>query len=296
MTVHVVTVRVVTMGLAQKVAVAVLALFLCTVSASAQSASGKATPIDRGFATTSEVVMRIYVPKGRLRVSTWTRDSVHVRGTVGASASFFGGGSRTHVKLGVETRATNEAQLPEADWVVQVPQRARLWIKQIDGDLEVTGLQAELEAYTVGGRMVVRNVSGNTILESIDAPVTVESARGDLRVRGSKGAVVIRDVDATVSVATVSGPVTVTGGRPDGRVETIGGDVTIERPQLTKAELEIQTHSGGITVRVDPRKAPLMDLSTRAGAPSGDRITGQALFGRLVARSFKGPIVVQRLP
>jgi len=256
----------------------------------------KGKPIDRGFAATPDVVMRIYLPKGRLRVSTWAHDSVHVRGTVGASASYFGGGSRTHVKLGVESQIPNDTRLPEADWVVQVPQRARVWIKQIDGDLEAIGLQGELEAYTIGGRMVVRDVAGSTMLESIDAPVTVESARGDLRVRGSKGAVVIRDVDATISVATVSGPVTVTGGRPDGRVETIGGDVIIERPLLAKAELEIQTHSGGITVRVDPRKAPLMDLSSRAGAPSGERITGQAMFGRLVARSFKGTIMVQRLP
>lgn len=240
--------------------------------------------------------MRIYLPKGRLRVSTWTRDSVHVRGTVGATASFFGGGSRTHVKLGVEARLASDTRLPDADWVVQVPARARLWIKQIDGDLEVTGVQGELEAYTVAGRMAARSVGGNVMLESIDAPVTVESARGDLRVRGSKGAVVLRDVDATVSVATVSGPVKVTGGRPDGRVETIGGDVVIERPQLTKAELEVQTHSGGITLRVDPRKAPLLNLSTRAGSPTGERITGQAAFGQLVARSFKGAIIVQRLP
>jgi len=272
-------------------AAALYALLIGTAPVMAQG-----TPLERGFSASPDVALRIYLPKGRLRVSTWSRDSVHVRGTVGASGTYFGGGTPAHVKFGVEPRTPGDTRLPDADWVVQVPPQARLWIKQVEGDLEVTGLQGELEAYTVGGRMVVRQVTGQTTLESIDAPVTVEAARGDLRIRGSKGAVALRDVNAVLSVGTVSGTVTVTGGRPDGRIETIGGAVGVEGPELRDAELEVQTHSGTITLRVDPRRAPKMELSTRAGAPTGAPLTGQTRFGRLVARSFKGAILVQSLP
>ncbi|WP_337171879.1 DUF4097 family beta strand repeat-containing protein [Gemmatimonas aurantiaca] len=277
------------------IGVAGLLLALCDRADATPSLGGGATPVDRGFSVTPDVVVRIYVPKGKLRVQVWDRDSIHVRGQMSDGASFFGGGSRTHVKLGVEARVASDPRLPEADWVVHIPRRTRVWVKQIDGDLEVTGTSAELEAYTVRGRMVVHDVSGNTMLESIDAPVTVQNGRGDLRVRGSKGAVVLQHVQGTVSVATVSGPVTVQAARFDGRVETIGGDVIVERPELGKAELEIQTHSGGVTLRVDPRSAPRLTLSSRAGPPVGDVMAGSAEHGQLTVRSFKGRITVQAL-
>lgn len=252
-------------------------------------------PFIKGFSATSDVTMRIYAPAGRVRVVVWQRDSVMVRGTMGPKSSFFGGGARTHIKLGVESRVASDTVLPSVDWEVTVPRNARLWIKMIDGALLASGTAGELEMYTVRGSIEVRDVSGVTSIESIDAPVVVQRASGDVRVRGSKGKVMLTDVRGTMSVATVSGPVMLTRIATEGRVETIGGNVFVSEASLGGAALEIQTHSGGISLSLDADRAPKLDLSSRAGPVQGDKYAGNPKFGQIIARSFKGIIQLRSL-
>ncbi len=249
-------------------------------------------PVSRGYATTSDVTMRLYVPSGRLSVETWDRDSVHLEGQLGVNASLFGGGARTHIKLGIEARSNSDSSLPQATVRVRVPRRARLWIKMIDGTLQVSGTRQELEAYTVRGSIVVRDVAGSTSIESIDAPVTVSDATGDLRVRGSRGIVSLTDVRATISVSTVSGDVTVARSPAEGRVETIGGRIAVDGV-ATGGTLELQSHSGALDIRVPGTRIPMLELSSRSGTVTGKTLRGSATHGHIIARSFKGNVTAR---
>jgi len=246
-----------------------------------------------GFRTTRDVTMRIYVPAGKLVVRTWDRDSIDVRGVTGPNARFFGGGTRTHVKLGVEAASPRDSTLPTADWQVMIPRASRVWIKVIDAVLDVRGTEGELEAYAVRGRITVANARGTTSLESIDAPVTVRDVGGDLRVRGGKGAVDCDSVSGMASVSTISGAVTLARFLADARVETIGGDVTL-RGGIGRGTTDVQTHGGRIVLAFPAAAVPQLDLQTRAGPVQGDVRGGSAAHGRVTARSFKGAIVVTR--
>lgn len=246
-------------------------------------------PVARGLAASADVTMRLYVPSGTVTLETWDRDSVHLEGRLGANASVFGGGTRTHIKLGVEARSNADSTLPRASVRVRVPRGARLWIKMIDGQLRVSGTRAELEAYTVRGAITVRDVAGITSVESIDAPVTVSGATGDLRVRGSRGAVSLVNVQATMSVSTVSGDVNVTGPSADGRVETIGGRIAVNGV-APGGTLELQSHNGAIQIQLPLARIPLLTLSSRSGTVTGASLRGNAAHGQIIARSFKGNV------
>jgi DUF4097 and DUF4098 domain-containing protein YvlB len=262
-----------------------LALLLATATAA------MAQPVARGFAVAPDVSMRLYVPSGTLRVEPWDRDSVHLAGTLGANASLFGGGARTHVKLGVEARTNADATIPVADVVVRVPRRARVWIKMIDGTLTVRGLQQELEAYTVRGGIEVHDVAGTITIESIDAPVLLAGASGDVRVRGSRGPVRLERVNATLSVSTVSGRVELVRSNAEGRIETVGGAVEVEGVRAGGL-LELQSHGGAVRVLVDAARPPLLELSSRQGTVQAPPLKGAAQYGRIVARSFRGDVSV----
>ncbi|HYW30946.1 MAG TPA: DUF4097 family beta strand repeat-containing protein [Gemmatimonas sp.] len=269
------------------------------MSAAAQAGNGAAatatqpiTPKLRGFRVTPDVTMRIYVPAGRIRLATWARDSIAVSGSIGANASLFGGSTRTHVKFGVEARMTGDSTLPRAELTITIPRAARVWIKMIDGDIDARGTTGELEAYVVRGSIAVHDASGVIVLESIDAPVDVERTSGDLRVRGSKGRVTLRGVSGTASVATVSGLVSLADFTADGRVETIGGDVTLLGGSLGGATLDVQTHSGNIALGVMAARSPVLDVASRAGPVKLPPLVQSAANGRITARSFKGRIVI----
>ena len=79
----------------------------------------------------------------------------------------------------------------------------------------------------------------------------------------------------------------------DGRVETIGGAISLTGSAMSGSILELQSHAGAIDLSLDPRRSPLLDLSSRAGPVLGDKLTGAATNGQLVARSFKGRITVR---
>ncbi|MCC6243270.1 MAG: hypothetical protein IT353_10540 [Gemmatimonadaceae bacterium] len=271
-------------------------------AASAMQRPASPPPFVAGYRTSADVAIRIYAPAGRLRLTVWARDSVSIVGTQSARATRFGGGSSTHIKIGVEPSVAGDTTLPAVDWEVFVPARARVWAKMIDGSIDVGGgagdvarQTGEFELYTVRGTISARDVRGVLSIESIDAPVSIARASGDVRVRGSRGAVVMTDITGTMSVATVSGAVSLAGIRADGRVETIGGTIDARALSLAGKQLELQTHAGAITLMVDAQRAPQLLLSQRAGPPVREpAVKGSVQYGTLVARSFKGTIRVER--
>ncbi|MES3033381.1 MAG: DUF4097 family beta strand repeat-containing protein [Gemmatimonadota bacterium] len=277
---------------------AALALVLLGAATAVRAQATQPAPMQpvpahlRGRHVSPTVSMRIYVPAGRLIIRTWDRDSIAVTGTHDAASSMFGGGDLGHVKFGVEPLRTGDTRLASADLHVTVPRRARLWLKATVAMIDVTGSAGELEVYAVGGSITVRQASGVISIESIDAPVQVDSVRGDLRVRGGKAPVVVRDATGTASITTVSGSVTLTGRVPESRVETIGGDVTLDATQLAGVTTEVQTHAGAIRIAASAKARPLLELSSRTGRVTTPAPAGAAANGRVLARSFRGTISV----
>jgi DUF4097 and DUF4098 domain-containing protein YvlB len=151
-----------------------------------------------------------------------------------------------------------------------------------------------LELYAIGGSIRVSHAAGVVSIESIDAPVTVSETADDVRIRGGKGSVTLRDVRGTTSVATVSGAVDIAGATiPAGRVETIGGAIHVTATRYLGVLLELQTHAGDISLLVDAKAVPALDLASREGKVSRPLPAGNAKTGRVVARSFRGAITVR---
>ncbi len=269
------------------------ACFTMTHAAMVHAQEKPSAKVLRAFSVAPEVSMRVYVPAGRVRIVTWSRDSVQITGSVGAASSMFGGGDRDHVKFGVDPIRTGDVALASADLLVMVPRKARLWVKMTSGVIDVDGSEGELELYAVGGSISVRNTRGVVSIESIDAVVTVDASSGDLRVRGSKAPITLRNVTGTSTVTTVSGIVSVLGAAPECRIETIGGDIAFDASALRGATVELQTHGGAIGIDVNAAALPILDVSSRTGRVQRPDIRGSLKHGRIVARSFKGAITVR---
>lgn len=149
----------------------------------------------------------------------------------------------------------------------------------------------------MSGSITVRDATGVTSIESIDADVSVTSSSGDIRIRSGKARVELRDVRGTASITTVNGPVFVRGSvAPDGRIETIGGAITIEVAHLRGAALDLQTHSGPISAVVARRAVPVLDLVSRTGTVTNPARRPSAKWGRITARTFRGNIAVRVAP
>ena len=250
-------------------------------------------PVPHGFAASSNVSMRIWVPAGRVRVETWDRDSIGVSGTVDKNAHFFGAGGGTGAKLGIENIDPKDTRMARGDLVVTVPRNAHVWVKMTDGDVIATHTAGELEVITVTGTITVQDASGVVSVETIDATVKIAGITGEVRARSGGGRLALAQIHGTLTAATVSGTIELTGaGMPDARLETIGGPITVRSTVARGALLDLETHNGPIALYLDRSIVPALTLASRSGAVKNGLGLGYVGAGRINARSFSGDINV----
>jgi hypothetical protein len=263
--------------------------------------------VDRRFPVNADVSIRIYLPSGRAVVSGWDRDTIAVTARIPpGGGSFFGGGRGGAAKLGIEGDESGAA--PGSEFRVQVPRRARLWIKSATASVEVLETQGELDVLSVNGSIVVRGQPSIASLESIDGPITVEAGAPVLRARTSGGRVSVRAKAGDLSVETVSGGIEVACPVLDrGRLETIGGAIRFTGNLAPSASLETETHGADIHLQFT---GPI-NGEFRLASPGGGVVNRLDGPGRLVkgapatflvgtpsatitARSLKGTVTVSR--
>lgn len=269
-----------------------------------------------GYALDADGSVRIHNHEGTIRVIGWRRDSVAVRGTLGARGSFFGGGSRRGVKLGVETSAGAAGVVSEI--VVQVPLKASVVIRGAATNIVIEGLTGNVDVSAVTGSITVFASPENLIAETMEGSCLVTGTVGILRVKTASGRLRWSGTAEDATLGSVSGRIELAGG-PVGRarVETISGDVMLDATLRPDADITIESHSGTIAfhsrsdlpilIRADAAKVGGESIPTTSGfTKSGKREVQRLipLFGAseevpgalLTARSFKGEFVLLAKP
>jgi hypothetical protein len=221
--------------------------------------------LERRFAVTSDVSVRITNTAGVIRLIGWERDSIVVIGAIAPGASFFGGGKGAFAKLGVE-RMDESVPGPGSTLEVRVPHAARVSVRSITANIEASGLTGELQATSVSGS--IRAAGGLKLLvaETMDGDLDVGGPIEITRITGGRGTVTLRDVRGDVLANTVAGPITVTGARiTRAHLETVSGAISYEGDVDGRGTLEAVTHAGDVTLRLPAAIAAEFELQTFAG-------------------------------
>src|SRR3982750_2541967 len=103
-----------------------------------------------------EGALRIVNMVGSVVVHGWNKDTVLIRGTMSPADRFYGGGSYTGVKFGIESGKDRDPKPARLE--VWVPSRVRLWLKTATASIDITDVEGGLDLYVVSGTI---DVSGN---------------------------------------------------------------------------------------------------------------------------------------
>jgi hypothetical protein len=272
-------------------------------------------PLD-GWALDADGSVRIHNHEGSIRVVGWGRDSVAVRGTLGARASFFGGGTRRGIKLGVEAPAGAAAGPSEI--IVQVPRRASVVVRGAATDIVVEGLTGSVDVSAVTGGITVFADPDNLVAETMEGRCVISGTIGILRAKTASGELRWSGTAADATLGSVSGRVEMVRG-PVGRarIETVSGDVLLDATLRPDAEITVESHSGTIEFR-SRSQGPLL-IRADAATVGGDSIPTTSGFNKsgkrepmrliplygaraeapgasLTVRSFKGALRVLLAP
>ena len=137
-----------------------------------------------------------------------------------------------------------------ADLRITVPMGKTLALYLAVGKVSVTNVEGDLSIDAASAPVTTSNTRGELNIDVGSGAVQVTQARGDLSVDTGSGAVSLSDVSGeNISVDTGSGEVTGTTMRSSQlSVETGSGDIRVSG--LTAPQLKLQTGSGAVTADV----------------------------------------------
>jgi hypothetical protein len=284
-------------------------LFILTLGYSAAASVARAQR-DAGLkvlgarAAAPDVGVKIFVPTGSVRLIAWDRDSIVVRGRVGAGGHFFFARGETNAsyKLGVETRRADASQGP-SDLVVNVPRRAEISVKTVDATITGEGVGGWF--YTVSGAIRLSGDAEHVEAESIRGDVDLDVTSMIVKARTGRGHVTVRGSPEDVDASTISGPLDVTSPAIQrGRFSSVTGNVRYAANPAPGSVFDFSDHAGTVEVYLPRSASSRLDLSTVTGtiqntlsqvrpASAGEQTLTVRLgagHAHMMVRTFKGAI------
>jgi len=288
---------------------AALAALLPAAPATA-AAQSERTRVDTTFAFGKNGTVELGAVSGDIVVTGWTRAEAKVqasieRGTLDVSLS------STHI--GIQTRSRRNSQ-GEARYELSVPVGTRVTARTVSGEIRVRATAAEVEVHTTSGdvevldaseRVTIGTVSGNAHVgkvrgrvryDAVSGDLEAEDVTGDIEAKTTSGVVNVRNARASRFLAeTVSGDITYVGsmeGAAAFDISSHSGDVRLEIPASSGANLMLQSYSGEVTSQFPMTLQPGMNTARRRNRRMEFTINGGG--ARVTVETFSGDITIER--
>ena len=225
---------------------------------------------DSSFAVARNAVVDITLRTGRLVVRGSSATTGAVRGRSGDyQLRTTGVGVTLDASQELRSNRSNSrtaGRRNDATLELDLPRNVRLVISTASADVDVSGIDGDVEIRTTSGNVGLDNIGGRLTLETLSGDIRLDGRSGPARVTTMSGDITLRGVRDEANVHTTSGDV-ILGMERAARVdvESISGDVTFDGSTTDDARLQIDTHSGDVTLRLPESARGSIDLSTYSG-------------------------------
>jgi hypothetical protein len=170
---------------------------------------------------------------------------------------------------------------------IELPARFDVDVKTSGGAVAIADLDGPVDARTSGGSISLAAIGGPVMASTSGGSIRLESSAGTADLRTSGGSISIGEVSGevhartsggSISIARAGGPVTANTSGGSIEIEevlgavvatTSGGSIRTYLSEPPRADSELRTSGGGITVVLDEGIG--VDLDARAG----DRVTSE---------------------
>ena len=133
-------------------------------------------------------------------------------------------------------------------------------------NIDVRGIQGEIEAETVGGDVIVSGGTGRIRLESVQGRVVLSNARGTVDVSTVNQGIHLTDVVGDVVAENVNGPIIMERVQATNvDVATVNGMVLYDGTIRNGGDYLLSTHNGDIWVVIPPGSNASVNVSTYNG-------------------------------
>lgn len=258
----------------------VLALVLALAAATALAAD---RPVKESGAMPADGRVTIENIAGSVKVVGWDRAEISVTGTLGEDVERldFSAGARASVEVVYKDRhhgkggkvremlrgGDRHGEGGGADLTVQVPRGCVLEVEVVAADVDVSGLEAEVNVTAVAGNVDVRGACRRLAVESVSGNVEIDGAGRATEVGTVSGNLKVRCDDADLEVETVTGEATVDcASLRSLKANTVNGTITMSGRPAAGAEIDAESVNGNLTLAVPGDVSAAFEVSTFNGA------------------------------
>ena len=270
------------------------------------SAAGAQTKVSRGLALDATGAIRVYNLVGSVKVTGWKNDSVAVRGALGKGNTLHMGGSRSGMKMFIES--VDDRNPARADIELMVPMSAKVWIKTATASIDVKNVNGSLDLYVVGGDISVAGNPADVNAEAIDGSIKIIGSPAWVRAKSASGDVTVDGSSPDITVSTVSGKIDVDGTRFErAKFESVTGSIRFAGSFSRGGLVNFDSHSGSIEIGMPAGSPADFDIASISGAITNKLTSSRPVPGRygrgaelitasgsggtrVVVRSFKGAV------
>jgi len=257
-------------------------------------------------ATHPGVGIKIWAGAGSLRLVSWTKDSVVVRGRVPRGLRVGLVGDSDVMKIDATDHASR-GNLRPTELVVYLPLGARVSVKTVSAS--ITGASASGWFYSVSGAIRLTGVASSLEVESMSGDIDVDVRAPWVRARTGDGKLSVRGSIDDADLATIGGALDVgAAGLLRGQFASVSGNITFAGAPASGAILDFSNHSGALDLVFPANASASLTLSSLTGTiangftqvlpTSAPGHTVRLVLGagdaQITARSFKGAIRVLR--
>lgn len=234
----------------------------------AMAATAQAREVDESIDAASDGHVEIINISGSLEVYGWSRDTVEVKGELGAKVEELileRNGDRVLVKVKVPRNNSNNIS---SDLVVRVPE---------DSSLEVSTVSADITSEEIEGEQNLKTVSGDVYVQAAESDISAQAVSGDVNVDGNggeietqantvSGDVEINNVAGEVGAEAVSGEVIVRDGSFDRvNLNTVNGEIVFHAELRDSGKLSVETVNGDVDILFAGGVSARFDIETFNG-------------------------------
>ena len=268
------------------------------------------TKVEKRLPLGMEGAFRIMNMVGSVTVHGWNKDTVMVRASVPQFDKLRMGGTYTGAKMFIENADERDPKPTRLE--VWVPARTRLWIKTATANIDVTGVDGQLDLYVVSGTIDVNGNPGELNAEAIDGDIHVIGSPAWLRAKSASGVITLRGSSSDAALSTVSGAIRVDGGNFERtKIETVTGNITFSGMLDRSGTFDFDTHSGSIDIGIPDKVNADISVVTISGEIINKLSKNRPVSGRfghgvelnietgvggakVSVRTFKGPVTLRR--
>lgn len=204
-------------------------------------------------------------PAGSVTVIGWDKAEVAVTGTLGQGAeglSLSGGGRTTRIE--VETAHNPFGTL--SDLEIHVPNGSRVEVESFAAKIKVSEVKGGVHANTVKGDISVTGAAKEVELETVSGSLEISGSPSRVRAQSVNGRVAIHGGGGDIEASTVNGELLLDGLSCEAcRFETVNGDLRFEGSLGPRANLEAQSVSGTVELRLPGDVSAEFSVTTWSG-------------------------------